>query len=47
MVLVTGGDGGKGLAAFKQFRPSFDEVSAEPFTRAAKMVPQQDSHGNL
>ena len=40
--LVTGGAGGKGLGAFKQFRPSLDLVSAELLTRAAKMVPQQD-----
>ena len=39
--LVTGGAGGKGLGAFKQFRPSLDLVSAELLTRAAKMVPQR------
>ena len=38
---MTGGAGGKGLGAFKQFRPSLELVFAEPLTRAAKMVPQQ------
>ena len=39
--MVNGGDGGKGLAAFKQFRPSLEEVSAEPLTRDAPILPQR------
>ena len=43
--MVNGGDGGKGLGAFKQFRPSLDVVSAEPLTRAAPILPQRaESH---
>ena len=44
---MTGGDGGKGLRAFKQFKPSLELVFSEPLTRAAKMVPQQFFFGNL
>ena len=39
--MVNGGDGGKGLAAFKQFRPSLEEVVAEPLTRDAPILPQR------
>jgi len=38
-LVVNGGDGGKGLAAFKQFRPSLEEVVAEPLTRDAPILP--------
>ena len=43
VLLVMGGAGGKGLGAFKQFRPSLEEVAAEPLTLAAKMVPESTS----
>ena len=47
VVVGSGGHSGKGVAAFKQFSPSFELVFAELFTRPARTVPQQHSHVNL
>ena len=43
VVVANGGHGGKGVAAFKQFSPSFELVFAELFTRPARTVPQKHS----